>query len=92
MDKNFKQFVTDLSVPANFSAWGPMLALLDIGNFDGLVKFGGNLGYTFSVADIRAFLAARRGARGVSANAVRMDASPAGVGGSHPYLDAWASQ
>ncbi len=56
MEKSFAQFVTDLKDPATFNEWGPALALLKIGNFEGLVTFGKQKGYAFKAADVKAYL------------------------------------
>ena len=57
MAKNFVTFINDLKDEETFNKYGPSLALLDIGNFDGLVLFGKKMGYTFTKEDVQQFLA-----------------------------------
>lgn len=90
MDKNFSQFVTDLVDPANFNVWGPALALLAPGNFDGLIQFAGKLGYVFTAADVKAFVTAHRASQGRMRAQVAPMAGRSAITEQDRYLDAWA--
>ena len=56
MNKNLTDFINALRDEATFNVHGPNLALLDAGNFEGLVQYAKQVGYDFAKEDVQAFL------------------------------------